>query len=474
MKNSICGFAIAITLMLTACNEWLTVQPETEILAEDLYSTDEGIKQALNGVYLTMRGQLYAPDGEMGGSGLTECLACSWSVSAGNAEYDLANHVYTSSMVISTLNSTFMALYKIIATTNDLIAGVKENKGEISDEVYNIGVGEAYALRALAHFDLIRLWGPMPQSVDATREYLPYVTVNSNQRYTYVTYENYMEQLFTDLDSAEMLLAKSDPVVSGSFEDTEQSTMAWSYRKSRMNYYGVLGLQTRAHLWYGNTEEALRYARLVKDATNPDGTKKVRLTNETDDFPNNSWTDGTCYSEHLCGAKCENYDYNQGGWMSGRAAIANFESTFFQTLFDGNTSDMRYRQLWVYERTQMMIYGYVLRKYRGFYTGTDSPMNFPIIRLAEMYQIIMETAPLDEANQAYEEFCTARGIEYVPYTEADRQERVLREWICELIGEGQNFFTYKRLGVREMFFGISECGEEQYVLPIPEKEYYGE
>lgn len=184
--------------------------------------------------------------------------------------------------------------------------------------------------------------------------------------------------------------------------------------------------------------------------------------------------DGTCYSEHICGTKCDTYDYGKGGWQSGRAMIVNVNPTFVQTLFDGNTSDFRYKKLWTYERTGLMIYGYVLRKYRCFYTGTKSAQNFPIIRLSEMYLTIMEKAPLTEANEVYKEFCTARGLEYVPLTETDRQERVYKEWIRELIGEGQNFFTYKRLNVRNMIFGISECSEEQYILPIPEKEYLGE
>lgn len=34
-----------------------------------------------------------------------------------------------------------------------------------------------------------------------------------------------------------------------------------------MNYYAVLGLQARVHLWLGEHDEALRYARLVKEAT---------------------------------------------------------------------------------------------------------------------------------------------------------------------------------------------------------------
>ena len=35
------------------------------------------------------------------------------------------------------------------------------------------------------------------------------------------------------------------------------------YRRNRMNYYAVLGLQARVHLWLGERDEALRYARLA-------------------------------------------------------------------------------------------------------------------------------------------------------------------------------------------------------------------
>ena len=474
MRKEIYSLGIALLLGCSACNDWLTVQPETSIPAVDLYATDDGIKQSLNGVYLHMRSVLYNPSGKMGGAGMAEALACSWSVNAGTREYYFGNHDYASTSVANDLNSTFQAFYKIVAVMNDLIQGVEANRKGISEDVYNIGVGEAHALRALAHFDLIRLWGPVPLKADASRTYLPYVTVNSADRYEYITYEKYMELLFKDLDRAEELLGKSDLVLNNSFEITESTNIVWSYRKSRLNYYGVLGLQARAHLWYGDTGEALRYARLVKNAVNEDGSRKFRLTNEADDFQ--TWVDGSCYSEHLCGTKCDSdqFDYRKGGWQAGRATLAIFDTTAMMNLFDADTSELRYRQLWTYERTLYNKSGYVSRKWRGFYSGTKSKQNFPIMRLAETYLIIMEKAPLDEANQTYQEFCTARGVEYVPYTEVDRRERVYKEWIRELIGEGQNFFTYKRLETKNMFFGMMPWSSGDYILPIPEDELMSE
>ena len=95
------------------------------------------------------------------------------------------------------------------------------------------------------------------------------------------------------------------------------------------------------------------------------------------------------------------------------------------------------------------------------------------MRLPEIYFIIMECGTLDEANTLYQEYCAARNIEYVALTEGDRQERIMLESIREYVGEGQNFFTYKRNNVKRMIGATTDCSENQYIVPIPEAEYLG-
>lgn len=350
---------IALTLGCSACNDWLTVQPETVVLKEDACGTDAGVKQVLSGMYYTMRSILYNPEGALGGgSGLSESLACTW-YATGERAIALANHDYhASDGVESVLNMTFRTFYDVIAMANDLVEGVEKNKDRLSTSVYNIGMGEALAIRALCHLDLIRLWGPMPAYVDASKKYLPYVTVNSTANYEYLTYDKYMGLLLEDLNRAEEFLQKSDPVVTGTFESTEMSNAEWSYRKSRINYYGVLGLQARARLWFGDKEGALNYARMVIDAKNEDGTQKVRLTNGTDDFPAISTTFpwlrnwnacGTYYSEHLCGIKCdvEGYysveDYNSSWNKRGVSLVIDRDvnKQAWEELYNENV-DIRY------------------------------------------------------------------------------------------------------------------------------------
>ena len=47
MKKRLYTLGIALTLICSACNDWLTVQPETVIVGENLFTTNDGVKNAL-------------------------------------------------------------------------------------------------------------------------------------------------------------------------------------------------------------------------------------------------------------------------------------------------------------------------------------------------------------------------------------------------------------------------------------------
>lgn len=53
--------------------------------------------------------------------------------------------------------------------------------------------GEAFALRACCHFDLLRIYGPVPSRVDVGKAYLPYVRINTPDNYEYHTFDQFME-----------------------------------------------------------------------------------------------------------------------------------------------------------------------------------------------------------------------------------------------------------------------------------------
>ena len=46
-----CGMAICLVLGTTSCQNWLDVSPESEVKYDDLFSTKNGFKDQLTGVY---------------------------------------------------------------------------------------------------------------------------------------------------------------------------------------------------------------------------------------------------------------------------------------------------------------------------------------------------------------------------------------------------------------------------------------
>ena len=46
-----------VALMVTSCDNWLDISPKTQIKSEDNFSSEQGYKDALTGVYLLMTDQ---------------------------------------------------------------------------------------------------------------------------------------------------------------------------------------------------------------------------------------------------------------------------------------------------------------------------------------------------------------------------------------------------------------------------------
>ena len=94
----------------------------------------------------------------------------------------------------------------------------------------------------------------------------------------------------------------------------------------------------------------------------------------------------------------------------------------------------------------------------------------PFIRLSEMYLILAEELPISEANVVYQEFCSLKGLPTVQLTENERQIEILMEYYKEFIAEGQLFFVNKRMGIRKVLWLDEDMAEQQYVLPLPDRE----
>lgn len=486
MKKLICKLTVVLTLTtLVSCTDWLTIQPVTESSSDQLVQTESGLKLILAGTYTRMMAtSTYSGPYSPTGIATIERMTGFWP--AGITENYMAEGNFDANDELHYYNNTlFMSYYNIIANINPAINGMVEHKANINPRSYAIIRGEALAIRACAHLDLLRIYGPVPTAVGPNEKYLPYVSTYSHNAYTYHTFDEYMTLLLADLDEAEQLLKEYDPVLTTHFLDSETEEDNWPNfnRKAAFNYYGVLGLQARARLWRGteaDKAEALRYARMIKDAVEPNGDKKFRLTVESDfNSETSAWSnDKLCFSEQICGVKSKDYAYNtyQNMWKPDMISLYNPQlNTVYTTNDYYYSNDARWAKYNSSYTSAGSFRGYYINKYHCFYESSNSPMNFPVVRLSEIYFMIMELSTLEEANELYEEYCISRGFvnqwyPFVPMTEETRKDLILIEFLREYMAEGQNFYMYKRNGVKNKWFVTTEMTNDLYRVPIPEGE----
>ncbi len=112
-----------VLLILTSCDKWLDVRPESEVDLEQLLLTEGGFMEALNGVYTicnrpTSYGELIC--------GFPDYLAGLYtqnpSTGLSNNEYKpFFTFDYTDNYVLEKSNMVWSSLYKAIAQCNIII-----------------------------------------------------------------------------------------------------------------------------------------------------------------------------------------------------------------------------------------------------------------------------------------------------------------------------------------------------------------
>ena len=347
MKKEFYIFALSIALGLGSCNSWLDVKPETEVEIDAMYSQQQGFQDALIGAYLNLKSSNAYGQELMYGA--VEYLAQHWNYNSGTVQEKISRYNYIDESVQGRFESIYSQLYKIIASVNVILANIDAKQDVFETDIYEIIKGEGLAMRAYCHFDLLRLFGPMPTNVGSST-ILPYVTTVTTEYHQHHTYEQYVSYLEEDLITADTLLKKSDPVqTSIATEENSWSVSATDFlraRQLRFNYYAVKALEARFYLWLGGTDnktKAYQAAKEVIDATNEDGSKKYKL-GTVNDITNKDYSFSV---EHIMAV----YDYDLYDRASGNftesAPFAKEEALRFNTrsLFR-KQSPYAYHLLW--------------------------------------------------------------------------------------------------------------------------------
>lgn len=497
-------FSVYSFLGMTSCADWLDVKMEDRIMENTLYSKNEGFLVALNGAYLGLN-NIYSRDLT---TGVIDVMAQYYNVTENidHAYKIYAGYKYDDVAFESRNNSIWSAMYTLLANINVIIEHCDEDGAAILPEYYPIVKGEALALRAMLHFDLLRLYGPVYNSGTASTVCMPYQATSSREIQPLLSAEEVLNKVIKDLQDAVSLLQDADPVLTDGVnlvtpEDNGIADNSFSFRQLRLNYYAVQALLARAYLWRGDKTEAYRIAKNeIIDKVQVEGEEIFPWTSreafeaaEKEDYMFSSEVffalynsdrvnvDNALFAEKLT-LKSRLTFVGEG--LSGNSKVA--------VLYDDD-NDWRKKMWTVVEpseeekeaaaENQMEAKNSLsLRKYKDF--GKDAKYNgsdiyrymIPLIRLSEVYLIAAECALTEAEGLAYvNEIRMHRDCQNIPDGNVDLPDIITKEFAKEMIGEGQLFFYYKRLAMENLISGTSVEGSfpmvlSNYVWPLPDSE----
>lgn len=479
MKKILYTMILACVALLASCDSWLEVKPYDKISEDELLKSEEGYQKMLNGIYIDLNSEaLY---GKSLSVEMIEVMGGAYAIGSETSVWgnykDLDSYKYSTDYWRDRMDQTWNKAYALILNCNKILENIDANQHLFTNGNYYVVKGEAMALRAMLHFDMLRLFGPV-YSKDSDKSAIPYYTKQTNTPEPLLSAQDVASYVVADLEEARTLLA-NDPVktegtlMSGSISGTSNFMR---YRALRLNYYAVEALLARAYMYMGDKTNAFKYATdVIKTADNgifPFVDKNLVVGSPEDPdrifssevlFALTNTSRGNIFKNYFEPSRLPNYVFRMDNGLMTKIVFGGAMNT------GGYQDDYRYRVNWVATGSNSYFYKYKDMVANGSIQNTMIPM----IRLGEMFLIAAES---QSAN-------LAKGVQYVNALRRNRGVANLQtltpdllkyEYIRELYGEGQLFYLYKRLYSDIIKSSSSskntKASDLVFVVPLPDSE----
>lgn len=448
-----------------SCKKWLDVKPKSQIESGVNFQDEQGFRDALTGVYVNMSSaKLY---GQEMSFGFMDVLGLQYSQYISSQRYfNTVDYDYRFPEAVNRIREIWKGMYFSIVNVNNLLDHLaKADSTMFTGPNYRIIKGEAYALRAFHHFDLLRVFSPAPASPggnDAISVPWRDRIVNGNVPQTKVS--EILVKIINDLEIASEQLRTVDPIVPGS--STPVTTTGFLRdRHYRLNYFAVRALMARVYLYAGNHAKALECA-----------TEVITSGKYTPVIPGNaSYGDKTFSPEVIFNIFNNNLNtvYTSTfavvpGFSSGMTKNQATWNTVFETSTIG-ALDIRYMY-----QTALTNGVRTIEKLNPAANNLAS-FRMPLIRLHEMYLIAAEATKATDTETAIGYLNTARRNRSLPALQltldaTQVQAEIFKEYQKEFICEGQLFYYYKRTNAATIEFTTVPGGPDVYLVPMPDDE----
>ncbi len=493
-------FCLLLAMSLSGCSDWLDVQEKTSVEEKDLFTTYTGFQDALAECYATLAApSLYGQKLTMDMVDLLGNLYEQPNAQRTSISYYLYLHDYTQSEVKNDIDGVFQAFYQVIAKSSIIQKHAAEaGPSVLTPEERQMVSGEARAMSALCHFEILRLFGPVPADGKTSDIRLPFSQVtNIVSRPEYCDYATFVERIRNEFHQARALLAGVDPVFAYTYDELNKlgtkgyehvvvkDPQYMSSRQFRLNYWAVCALQARFELYVGNRSEAYKIAHEVLDAKTASGNRIAELStlvdmskkyyaNPSESLFLLSVPELLKYAE-VFGVSASTVDET----LVHTLPEADLKNKIFENRY--LDEDKRYTDGWKLDAvktgggaTVPILLKYFHEKDKDAVLTLEMQTKrqvVPVIRLSEIYLILMETSTdILEINRLYKEFMLARNVNLQAdaFTMLSEVERcVMYEYLREFYGEGQMFYYYKRKAMESDFpYGMKNFKKASYMLPF--------
>lgn len=472
-----------------------------DVLEDDAFETKEGYRMALIGAYrLAASEKLWGQDLSWG---FMSVLGRNYNPTYLPTKYSrvITDGNFSSSYVKPVIAGIWEQGYNVIANCNNILKNIEHTDKSFFEYDWerDMIMAEARALRALVHFEMMRIFVPAPITGYSGKA-IPYVRDYPVISPPYHTMEEVFQFVIEDLTFAQKNLRRADvDVLYGENSMTYMYTTLFygiqnlldngkrgngngffSFRGFRMNYWGVSALLARVYSYKRDNATAVQYIDALLEEF--EGRQDIGWGfNQYNSNPNQ--IDGKRIPEPLISFwNTEEYTI----YETTVASLANsFRIISLNALFGlqdikedyryigyYNTGTQRYR---VWDRPNDPAYpsqptGSIMR-----YSG---PL-LPVLELPELYYIrceyLAEQGKLEEAIAMLKVVKDNRNItSSIQANNIDEfMEVLINDLTRDFLTRGQTWHYLKKLNWKKMYNGTNvpwEVPDDWFVLPLPDSE----
>ena len=480
----------AMIAVLGSCNKWLDIMPEDTTTEKQLFSDAGGYHSAINGLYQTMASSsLYGENLTWGfASALSQYYDNSSASNSKNFSYT-EKYEYASDEMKSFGSQIWSTAYNVVANANNILAHLEKADPSIFPEYDRCEVdiikGEALAVRALMHFEVLRLFAVAPV-VDANAKAIPYVQKHPSIFNERKTVKEIVELVEKDLADAADLLAKNDTTdigysnmyVTSNRYMTSNSSRDYFFtgRGVRLNYIGVMSLLARVKAYAGDLKGAYDIAKFLTD-TYVDKNGWYGYMDRFSATDTDTSRPHKLMEELLVSFYSENLSTNYTSLTNEKLVYNSYALKNVDGIFADNADIRRTKLIVNYDLDTMISLKY------GERAGTSNIIQMenkviPVMRLSELYLIMAEylasNNQISDAVELLNDLRIARGcmnnIDAAVSLE-DFKAALNAEVLRENVAEGQYFFYCKRINAPTINNGgVFVQMQDKYTMLIPDSE----